>query len=171
MNLESKISLSPPSPLYISPSLFPLFLSPFPLSLSPSLSDSVAKLFASVPLELPYYMQRPPRCTDIVELPYSMAAMDHLEPIMYRNNFRTSLEHGEKGLKKVSLLYDIVRVPEIQSRAVFLFIWSKIEDINIPVYMYMYMYMYVHSSDHIKFLGPHCTVAVRPKHDVCVLIV
>ena len=116
INFESKL-FSPSHPLsciniYL-PLSFLLFSLPF---LSPSFSDSVAKLFASVPLELPYYMQRPPRCTDIVELPYSMAAMDHLEPIMYRNNFRTSLEYGEKGLKKVSFLhvYDIVRVPEIQ---------------------------------------------------------
>ena len=103
-------TLSPVYTMYL-PLSFLFFLSPSP---PPSFSDSVAKLFASVPLELPYYMQRPPRCTDIVELPYSMAAMDHLEPIMYRNNFRTSLEYGEKGLKKVNFLYDIVRVPEIQ---------------------------------------------------------
>ena len=114
----------PPNPLSciynVPSSLFPLFFSlPF---LPPSFSDSVAKLFASVPLELPYYMQRPPRCTDIVELPYSMAAMDHLEPIMYRNNFRTSLEYGEKGLKKVSFLYTCIR----NSRVEYSF-WSKIE--------------------------------------------
>ena len=46
-------------------------------------------------------MRRKPDCSKIVELPLSMVAMDHLEPIMYRANFRSNLHTGEKGLRKV----------------------------------------------------------------------
>ena len=98
------LSLSLPSLSLFS--FLPSLISFYPFLSPPSISTfSVGKLFASVPLDLPDYMQNPPRCTDIVELPYSMASLDHLEPIMYRNNFRTSLDHGEKGLKKVSFLF------------------------------------------------------------------
>ena len=46
-------------------------------------------------------MQSEPRCTDIVDLPYSMSAMDHLEPIMYRNNLRVNQQTGERVIQKV----------------------------------------------------------------------
>ena len=74
---------------------------PLPHTLNPT--PSVEKLFAPLPLKLPSYMRQKPRCTDIVELPYSMAAMDHLEPIMYRTTLRINKQTGEKGLRKVGI--------------------------------------------------------------------
>ena len=70
---------------------------------TPHITHSVQKLFASLPHKLPSYMRQKPRCTDIVELPYSMAAMDHLEPIMYRTTLRTNKQLGERGLRKVGV--------------------------------------------------------------------
>ena len=52
-------------------------------------------------MDLPAEVKRRPYCTDIVDLPHSMATMDHLEPIMYRSNFRDNPQMGERGLRKV----------------------------------------------------------------------
>ncbi len=62
---------------------------------------SVGNLFTSIPVELPKEWRRQPHCTDIVDLPLSIASMDHLDPINYRANFRRNPNTGEKGLAKV----------------------------------------------------------------------
>ena len=55
----------------------------------------------SIPMDLPQEFRRRPYCTEVVDLPHSMATMDHLEPIMYRANFRRNPSLGERGLRKV----------------------------------------------------------------------
>ncbi len=68
---------------------------------SPLFIISLNELLKSVSANLPYEMRRKPDCSKIVELPLSMLTMDHLEPLMYRANFRSNLQTGEKALKKV----------------------------------------------------------------------
>ena len=63
------LSLPPPPPS----------LPPFPLSPPPSLPSPppvrTDPYFKNVPYPIPPYLRQQPRCTDIVELPYSMAGM------------------------------------------------------------------------------------------------
>lgn len=64
-------------------------------------SCSVRDLFSGVPVDLPPELKQRPYCTEIAELALSMATMDHLDPIMYRGNFRRNPHLGERGLRKV----------------------------------------------------------------------
>ena len=68
-------------------------------------------------MTLPKEWKKQPFCTDIVDLPLSMAAMDHLDPIMYRANFRRNPSTGEKGLRKVKFDPQVIqRNPYIGER-------------------------------------------------------
>jgi hypothetical protein len=57
--------------------------------------------FKIVPYPVPPYLRQQPRCTDIVELPFSLQAMDHLYPVQYRSQLQPSKRHTENGLKQV----------------------------------------------------------------------
>ena len=63
------------------------------------LMPSIKGMFALVPEELPSTMRQLPHCTDIVELPYSMSAMDHLVTIADRRILNESKQ--ETALKRV----------------------------------------------------------------------
>ena len=54
--------------------------------------------------------QKPPRCTDIVELPFSMSAMDHLVGVANRTLLKGGEGAGERGLMQVMCVYVCVGV-------------------------------------------------------------
>jgi len=61
---------------------------------------SIKGMFATVPQVLPAVMRKLPTCTDIVELSFSISAMDHLETIANRDSLNDS--KTETALKRVS---------------------------------------------------------------------
>ena len=63
--------------------------------------NSVLRLFATIPEEVPSVIRQEPRCTDIVELPYSMTALDHLPPVADRRSFNATQAMRENSLKRV----------------------------------------------------------------------
>lgn len=71
--------------------------------------NSVSRLFGTIPEEVPPVIRQEPRCTDIVELPYSMAAMDHLPPVADRRSLNVTLTMRENSLKRVKekLTFDL----------------------------------------------------------------
>ena len=64
---------------------------------------SFEELFAAISTPLPLTLQQLPRCVNIVELPLSMSALDHLEGVAKRHTHNYVNEQAaEKGLLKVS---------------------------------------------------------------------
>lgn len=64
---------------------------------------SIGDLFGPAPLHLLSHseVRKRPNCSHVADLPHSMLTMDHLEPIMYRANFRRIPQLGERNLRKV----------------------------------------------------------------------
>jgi tetratricopeptide (TPR) repeat protein len=70
--------------------------------LSPNAKGAnTGQYFKIVPYPVPPYLRQQPRCTDIVELPFSLQAMDHLYPVQYRSQLSSNKKHSENGLKQV----------------------------------------------------------------------
>ena len=68
--------------------------------------SSLQALFSAVARDIPaILLQKPPRCTDIVELPFSMSAMDHLVGVANRTSLRGGEGAGERGLMQVICVY------------------------------------------------------------------
>ena len=68
--------------------------------------SSLQALFSAVARDIPaILLQKPPRCTDIVELPFSMSAMDHLVGVANRTSLRGGEGAGERGFMQVICVY------------------------------------------------------------------